>query len=84
MVRDPPHEIAFGVIGRVLAGEMVLASIDAAGFEAFGEPGFGKFACSSSLRAYGADGTFLAYECRSLANDETARRGFMRYPRRLA
>jgi len=30
VVRDPPHEIAFGVIGRFWAGEMVLASIDAA------------------------------------------------------
>jgi len=61
-----------------------LAQIDAAGFEAFGEPGFGKIACNSSLRAYGADRTFLAYECRSLANDETARRRFTGYPRRLA
>jgi hypothetical protein len=53
-------------------------------FEAFGEPGFGKIACSFSLRPYGTDRTLVTYECRTLATDETARRGFMRYWRPLA
>jgi hypothetical protein len=75
---DPPHEIAFGVVGRFWAGETVWAQIDAADFEAFAEPGFGKIACNFSLRPYGPDRTLVTYECRTLATDETARRGFMR------
>jgi hypothetical protein len=43
---DPPHEIAFGVVGRFWAGETVWAQIDATDFEAFAEPGFGKIACN--------------------------------------
>ena len=62
----------------------VWAQIDAADFEAFTEPGFGKIACNFSLRPYGADRTLVSYECRTLATDETARRGFMRYWRPLA
>jgi len=81
---DPPHEIVFGVIGRFWAGETVWAQIDAAEFEAFAKPGFGKIACNFSLRPYGADRTLVTYECRTLATDETAHRGFMRYWRPLA
>jgi hypothetical protein len=81
---DPPNEIAFGVVGRFWAGETVWAQIDAADFETFAEPGFGKIACNFSLRAYGADRTLVTYECRTLATDQTARRGFMRYWRPLA
>jgi hypothetical protein len=81
---DPPHEIAFGVVGRFWAGETVWAQIDAAEFETFAEPGFGKIACNFSLRPYGPDRTLVTYECRTLATDETARRGFMRYWRPLA
>jgi hypothetical protein len=66
---DPPHEIAFGVVGRFWAGETVWAQIDAADFEAFTEPGFGKIACNFSLRAYGSDRTLVTYECRTLATD---------------
>ena len=81
---DPPREIAFGVIGRFWDGETVWARIDAADFEAFAEPGFGKIACNFSLRPYGADRTLVTYECRTLATDETARHGFVRYWRPLA
>ena len=81
---DPPREITFGVVGRFWAGETVWAQIDAADFGAFAEPGFGKIACNFSLRPYGADRTLVSYECRTLATDETARRGFMRYWRPLA
>ena len=49
-----------------------------------GEPGFGKIACNFSLRPYGDDRTLVTYECRTLATDEAARRGFMRYWRPLA
>ena len=81
---DPPHEIAFGVVGRFWGGETVWAQIDAADFEAFAKPGFGKIACSFSLRPYGTGQTLVTYECRTLATDENARRGFMRYWRPLA
>ena len=81
---EPPNEIAFGVVGRFWAGETVWAQIDAADFETFAEPGFGKIACNFSLRPYGADRTLVTYECRTLATDENARRGFMRYWRPLA
>jgi hypothetical protein len=33
---DPPHEIAFGVVGRFWAGETIWAQIDAADFEGLG------------------------------------------------
>jgi hypothetical protein len=81
---DPPREIAFGVIGRFWAGETVWVQIDADDFETFSEPGFGKIACNFSLRPYGAGRTLVTYECRTLATDDTARRGFMRYWRPLA
>jgi len=81
---NPPHEIAFGVVGRFWAGETVWAQLDAADFEAFAEPGFGKIACNFSLRPYGANRTLVTYECRTLATDDRARRSFMRYWRPLA
>lgn len=81
---DPPSEIAFGTVGRFWAGETVWREIDAADFAAFDEPGLGKIACSISLRPYGAGRTLVTYECRTLATDASARRGFMRYWRPLA
>ncbi len=81
---DPPHEIALGVVGPFRAGETVWAQIDAADFEAFAKAGFGKIVCNFSLRPYGVDRTLVTYECRTLATDETARRGFTRYRRPLA
>jgi hypothetical protein len=68
---DPPHELAFGVIGHFWAGETVWAKIDGADFETFAEPGFGKIACNFSLRSYGPDRTLVTYECRTIATDET-------------
>jgi hypothetical protein len=82
--RGPPHEIAFGVVGRFWAGETVWAQIDAADFEAFAEPGFAKIARNFSLRPHGPNRTLVTYECRTLATDETAHRGFKRYWRPLA
>jgi hypothetical protein len=81
---DPPHEIAFGVLGRFWAGETIRGQIDAADFETFAEPGFGKIACNVSLNPDGTDRTLVTYECRTLATDETARRCFKRYWRPLA
>jgi hypothetical protein len=81
---DPPNELAFGVVGRFWAGETVWEKIDAANFGPFAEPGLGKIACNFSLRRYGPGRTVVTYECRTLATDEDARRGFMRYWRPLS
>jgi hypothetical protein len=80
----PPHEVVFGVIGRFWAGETSWEEIDAADFEAFDRPGYGKIACNFSLRPYGARRTLLSYEARTKATDEAARRGFLRYWKPLA
>ena len=45
---DPPHEIAFGVIGRFWAGETVWAQIEATDFEGSRSPASAR---SLSLRA---------------------------------
>ena len=81
---DQPREIAFGAIGRFWAGETAWREIDAAEFAAFGEPGFAKVACSFSLRPCDERSTLVSYECRTLATDPSARRGFLRYWRPLS
>jgi len=81
---DPPHEIAFGAIGRFWAGETAWEKIDAAAFATFDRPGFARIACDFSLRPYGAERTLVSYECRTQATDPDARRGFLRYWRPLA
>ena len=43
-----------------------------------------QIAGNFSMRPYGPDRTLVSCECRTLATDETARRGFMRYWRPLA
>jgi hypothetical protein len=80
----PPHEIAFGSIGRFWAGETDWEQIDAADFATFDRPGFGKIACSYSLRPYGGARMLVSYEARTQATDDVARRGFLRYWRALS
>jgi hypothetical protein len=41
-------------------------------------------ACNFSMRAYGAAQTLVSYECRTLATDEIARAGCLRYWRPLS
>jgi len=81
---DPPHEIAFGAIGRFWAGETSWEQIDAEQFAAFDRPGLARIACDFSLRPYGGDRTLVSYECRTQATDDAARRGFLRYWRALS
>ena len=81
---NPPHEIAFGAVGRFWAGETAWEQIDAAAFRGLDRPGFAKLACNFSLRPYGAERTLVSYECRTLATDAEARAGFLRYWRPLA
>jgi hypothetical protein len=76
---EPPHELAFGVIGRFWTGETVWKTIDAHEFVAFDEPGFAKIACSVSLRPYGTARTLVSYEARTQALDSDSRAHFLRY-----
>jgi hypothetical protein len=81
---DPPHEIAFGAIGRFWSGETAWEEIEAAQFATFGRPGFARVACDFSLRPYGSERTLVSYECRTQATDPASRRGFLRYWRPLS
>lgn len=80
----PPHEIAFGAIGRFWAGETVWEQIDASAFATFDRPGLGKIACNFSLRAYGPEHTLVSYEARTAITDRASRRAFLRYWRALS
>lgn len=81
---DPPDEVAFGAIGRFWAGETVWEHLAGPEFARFRRPGLAKIACNFSLRPYGARRVLLSYECRTLATDDAARAGFMRYWRALS
>jgi hypothetical protein len=81
---DPPHEIAFGAIGRFWLGETVWEPIDAARFASFDRPGVARIACDFSLRPYGSGRTLVSYECRTQATDPDSRRAFLRYWRPLS
>jgi hypothetical protein len=81
---DPPHEIAFGAIGRFWGGETVWEEIDAADFAKFDRPGYARIACNFSVRPYGTGHALVSYECRTQATDAAARRAFLRYWRPLS
>lgn len=81
---DPPHEIAFGAIGRFWGGETVWEEIDAADFGTFDRPGYARIACNFSVRPYGTRHALVSYECRTRATDADARRAFLRYWRPLS
>jgi hypothetical protein len=80
----PPHEIAFGAIGRFWAGETAWEQIDAFAFASFDRPGLGKIACNFSLRPYGHEHTLVSYEARTAITDRASRRAFLRYWRALS
>ena len=80
----PPHEIAFGAIGRFWGGETVWEEIDAADFTTFDRPGFARIACNFSVRPYGTEHALVSYECRTQATDDASRRAFLRYWRTLS
>ena len=75
----PPHEFAFGAIGRFWGGETTWRQSDASEFASFAEPGFARIACNLSLRPYGGGRTLVSYEARTQATDPQARRAFLRY-----
>ena len=77
--RDPPREIAFGVIGRFWAGETAWKEVDAGDFPDFEEPGFARIACNLLVLPAKGGGSVLVYEARTRATDASSRRAFMRY-----
>jgi hypothetical protein len=80
---NPPHEIAFGAIGRFWAGETKWETIDASEFAGFDRPGFAKIACNFHLQPGSAGTTLVSYECRTRATDPASRKAFLRYWRPL-
>ena len=76
---DPPHEIAFGVVGRFWAGETVWEEIEAEEFGGFSRPDLARIACNFSLRPYGSARTLVSYEARTQATDQRSRTSFLRY-----
>jgi hypothetical protein len=76
---DPPHEVAFGAVGRFWAGETAWREIDAAEFRDFADPAFARIGCNFSLRPYGSGRTLVSYEARTHATDPDSRRAFLRY-----
>ena len=66
---DPPHEIAFGTIGRFWAGQTAWESIDAREFAAFDA----ARPCEDRLQLLAAPirqgRTLVSYECRTRATD---------------
>jgi len=81
---DPPHEVAFGAVGRFWAGETVWEQIDADEFASVGGSGMAKIACSFSLRLCEERRTLVTYESRTLATDPSARREVLHYWRALS
>jgi hypothetical protein len=81
---DPPHELAFGTIGRFWAGETTWLEIEAGEFATFAAPGYARIACNFCIRPYGSTHSLVSYECRTSATDPSARRAFLRYWRPLS
>jgi hypothetical protein len=82
--KDPPREVAFGVVGRFWTGETSWEQIEASEFASFTRPGFAKIACNFSLRPSGEDETLVSYEARTKATDPDSRRSLLRYWRPLS
>jgi hypothetical protein len=76
---DAPGEFAFGAIGRFWAGETVWRTVNAPDFAGFAEPGYAKIGCRMLVEPCGDGKTRLTYEARTVATDDSARRGFLRY-----
>ena len=76
---QPPEEIVFGAVGQFWAGKTQWETVTADEWERFDRPGFAKIACNFLLQSHGDDRTLVTYEARTLALDDTSRRGFRRY-----
>jgi hypothetical protein len=76
----PEREIAFGAVGDFWHS-VIRWNLDVtpSGFAAFADPGWGKIACSYSVRPYGRHRSLLTYECRTTITDAESRAKFRRY-----
>jgi hypothetical protein len=80
--QNPPHEAAFGAIGRFWKPEMEWYDVSAMTpeqFRAFEVPGWGRIAAGISLRNYGETRTLASYEARTATPDAATARKFGRY-----
>jgi len=76
----PNDEIVFGSIGVFWTPTITWnTEVAPSEFVGFHEPGWGKIACSYSVRPYGEHRTLFTYECRTLTTDAESRRKFNRY-----
>jgi hypothetical protein len=79
MLADRPDELVVASVGRFWRASADVLRIDAADFEAFGEPGYAKAAFNMHAQPASGGGTLLTTETRIHATDDAARRSFRRY-----
>jgi len=75
----PNREVAFGAVGRFWQPNIEWRDVAVADFPGFDEPGRGKIAANFSVLPYGASGSLLTYECRTVITDPDSRRRFLLY-----
>ena len=75
----PNREVAFGAVGRFWQPNIEWRDVAVADFPGFDEPGWGKIAANFSVLPYGASGSLLTYECRTVTTDPDSRRRFLLY-----
>jgi hypothetical protein len=77
-LRETPHELVLGGVGRFWQPSGGLRRIDATDFAGFAEPGFAKAAFNFRIERTG-DRTVLRTETRIATTDRHAQRSFARY-----
>ena len=75
----PERELAFGAVGKFWKPDIEWLDVEPDGFASYAEPGWGKIAASFVVTPYGAHGSLLTYECRTVATDDDARTRLHRY-----
>lgn len=75
----PNREVAFGAVGRFWQPNIEWRDVAVADFAGFDEPGWGKIVANFSVLPYGASGSLLTYECRTVTTDPDSRRRFLLY-----
>jgi hypothetical protein len=73
------EEIALGLVGKFWLPVISYATVSAAAFESFNEPGYAKTVYSLSVQPLGDRRTLLTGVMRTATTDEYARRWFRRY-----
>jgi hypothetical protein len=77
-LREAPHELVVGGVGRFWQPSGGLRRIEAAEFAGFAEPGWAKAVFNLQIERVG-ERTVLSTETRIATTDEQARRSFARY-----